>query len=137
MNRVIVCKLGRFGELRKIVDFQTNQLSEGKSDEQNTHDSQYNSVILTNESQSNSFVTSVCQSNSLVTSESQSNSSVSSDSHLTSQVSQSSIISQFNQSSGDLEQNDQQGGFGSFEFNINQNFEGCIFETDMGKNYYI
>ena len=70
MNRVIVCKLGRFGELRKIVDCQTNQLSEGKSDEQNTQNSQSNSVIVTNESQSNSFVTSVCQSNSLVTSES-------------------------------------------------------------------
>ena len=107
MNRVIVCKLGRFGELRKIVDFQTNQLSEGKSDEQNAQDSQSNSVIVTNES----------QSNSLVTSESQSNSSVSSDSHLTSQMSQC--------------------GFGSFGFNMNQNFEDCIFKSDMGKFDYI
>ena len=115
MNRVIVCKLGRFGELRKIVDCQTNQLSEGKSDEQNTQNSQSNSVIVTNESQSNSFVTSVCQSNSLVTSESQYSSSVSSDSHLTSQMSQC--------------------GFGSFGFNMNQKFEDCFFEIDMGKNY--
>ena len=123
MNRVIVCKLGRFGELRKIVDCQTNQLSEGKSDEQNTQNSQSNGVIVTNDSQSNSvvtsdsqsnsFVTSDCLSNSLVTSESQYSCSVSSDSHLTSQMSQ--------------------GGFGSFGFNMNQNFEDCIFESDMGK----
>ena len=75
--------------MRKIVDCQTNQLSEGKSDEQTK---QSNSVIVTNESQSNSFVTIDCQSNSLVSSESQSNSSVSSDGHMTSQENQSSIF---------------------------------------------
>ena len=32
MSRVIVCKLGRLGELRKIVDCQMNQLVDGKSD---------------------------------------------------------------------------------------------------------
>ena len=132
---MIVCKLGRLGELKKIIDCQTNQLSYGKSDKQNTQDRQYNSVIVTNDSQSNSFVTRDCQSNSLVTSESQSNSSVSSDSHLTSQVSQSSIFSKVNLSSDQMGQNCQQSEFGNFGSNMNQNFEDCFFEIDMGKNY--
>ena len=130
MNRVIVCKLGRFGELRKIVDFQTNQLSDGKSDEQNTQDRQSNSFIVTNNSQYSSFVNSDCQSNSLATSESQSNCPVSSDSHMTSQVSQSSIISHFNQSSVHMGQLKDASSFG---LNINQNFEDFNFESDIGK----
>ena len=60
---MIVCKLERLGELKKIIDCQTNQLSKEKSDEQSTQDSQYNIVIVTNNSQYSKFVTSDCQSN--------------------------------------------------------------------------
>lgn len=137
MHRVIVCKMGRLGELRKIVDCQTSQLSDTRAEEptQPTSDSQViqssyvgqvsPSCVISQANQSsndgqenhqisdNQFIQSSCTEVNYLNSDSQ--------------VIQSSIESELNQSST----GDQYDHSASFVFNVNQNFEGVIFDNEL------
>ena len=144
MHRVIVCKMGRLGELRKIVDCQTSQLSDTRPEEQviqPASDSQViqssyvgqvsPSSVISQANQSsndgqkkhqisdNQFIQSSCTEGNYDNSDSE--------------VIQSSIEGELNQSST----GDQYGHSASFVCNVNQNFEGVIFDNEIeGDVYY-
>ena len=102
MSRVIVCKLGRFGELRKVVDCQMNQLSDGKSD---------------NKDQTNQFNQTNTAMNRDLVRNSQMDLSNSMDQ--SSDMNQGIHLDSFEETRSPV-------------FTINQNFEDVIFQNEIG-----
>ena len=129
LSRVIVCKMGRLGELRKIVDCQTSQLMD-MSEEQNNVGQVKQSICSGQEIQSNCVNVIKSSNNYSDPIFSQTQSSIGN------QVNHLSSENQVNEYSdgilsGNLDQSN------SFLFNMNQNFEGIIFENEFqGKSYF-